>query len=140
MCVEARIVATENNVQLVKRLYDAMARGDMVAVLALMSDDVTVVVPGPAGLGAGGTWHGHEGVQQCFRKLRELQRNERLEIEDFVAEADRVVVLLHVAATVLSTGKMFESDIIHFFTVKDGKIVSLRDFFDTAAVVEATRS
>jgi len=57
-----------------------------------------------------------------------------------VAEADRVVVLLHVAATVLSTGKMFESDIIHFFTVKDGKIVSLRDFFDTAAVVEATRS
>ena len=46
----------------------------------------------------------------------------------------------HVTATVLSTAKMFESDIVHFFTVKAGKIVSLRDFYDTAAVVEASRS
>jgi uncharacterized protein len=133
-------VTTEDNVQLVKRLYEAMARGDMTAILALMADDVTFVVPGPPGLDAAGTWHGHEGVQQCFRKLRESQRNQGLEIREFVADDDKVVVLLHATVTVLSTGKMFESDIVHFFTVKAGKIVSLRDFFDTAAVVEASRS
>jgi uncharacterized protein (TIGR02246 family) len=138
--VELRNVTREDNVQLVRRLYDAMARADMAAVAALMSDDVTFVVPGPSGLGAAGIWRGHEGVQQCFRKLREAQRNQRLEIQELVADDDNVVVLLHVTATVLSTGKMFESDIVHFFTVKGGKIVSLRDFFDTAAVVEASRS
>ena len=133
-------MATETNVHVVRRLYEAMARGDMRAVLALMSDDVTFVVPGPSGVGAAGIWQGHDGVQQCFRKLRESQRNDGLEIQEFVAEADKVIVLLHVTGTVLSTGKTFESDIVHFFTVKEGKIVSLRDFFDTAAVVEASRS
>lgn len=132
-------MAAPDNVQLVRRLYDAMARGDVATVLSLMSEDVTFVVPGPSGVGAAGTWRGHDGVQQCFRTLRESQRNQGLEIQEFVAEGDKVVVVLHVTATVLSTGKLFESDIVHFFTVKDGKIVSLRDFFDTAAVVEASQ-
>jgi uncharacterized protein len=133
-------MSREANLQLVKHLYDAMGRGDMAEVLSLLSDDVTFVVPGPPQVGAAGTWHGHDGVQQCFRLLRAWQQNETLEIHEFIADEDKVVVLLRVSARVLSTGKAFTSDIIHFFTVRAGKITGLRDFFDTAAVVEASRS
>jgi len=139
MMREVLIVNEASNVDVIKRLYDAMGRGDMDAALALTSEDVTFVVPGPLGVGAAGTWHGHAGVRESFRKLREGQQNQSAAVVSIVAQGDQVVVLLHVKATALATGKTFESDIIHFFTIKEGKIVTLLDFFDTAALVEAYR-
>jgi len=131
---------TNTNLQLIKRLYDAMQRSDMPGALALMSDDVVFVVPGPSSVGAAGTWRGHDGVQECFRRLREGQENQSVEFLEFVADDDKVVVLLHVKAKALSTGKVFESDIVHFFKIRNGKIVSLLDFFDTAALAAAHRA
>ena len=40
----------------------------------------------------------------------------------------------------VTTGKTFESDILHMFTVRGGKVVQLLDFFDTAALAEAHRA
>jgi ketosteroid isomerase-like protein len=128
---------TTANVRMIQDLYDAMGRADSARMLELVSEDVTFVVPGPPGIGAAGTWRGHDGVQACLRKLRADQENHAVEIIEFVAERDKVVVLLHVKATSLRTGKSFESDIVHYFSIKDGRIVRLVDFFDTAALVEA---
>ncbi len=125
------------NVQLVQQLYEAMGRSDMERIFELLSEDVIFVVPGRPGIGAAGTWRGHDGVEACLRKLRADQENDSVQIVEFVAERDKVVVLLHVKGKSLATGKTFESDIIHYFTIKDGRIVSLLDFFDTAALLEA---
>jgi ketosteroid isomerase-like protein len=130
----------DGNVQIVRDLYGALARGDMAAAVALLTEDVRLVVPGPPGVGVAGTWHGHDEVQQCFRRLGESQRNEALEIQEIVADDERVVVLLHVVANVLATGKTFESDIVHFFTLNAGRIVSVRDFFDAPALADASSS
>ena len=54
-------------------------------------------------------------------------------------QGNTVVVLLHVVAKARSTGKTFESDIVHFFTIRDARIASSLDFFDTAALVDANR-
>lgn len=128
------------NVEMIRQLYDAMGRSDSARMLELVSEDVIFVVPGPPGVGAAGTWRGHDGVQECLRKLRADQENQSVEIIEFVAERDRVVVLLHVTGKSLRTGKPFESDIIHYFSIKDGRIVRLLDFFDTAALAEAHRA
>ena len=127
------------NIQVIRQLYDTMSKGDLDAALAMMTDDVTFVVPGPPGLGAAGTWQGHAGVRDCFVRLREGQDNQSVELRQFVAQGNTVVVLLHVVAKARSTGKRFESDIVHFFTIRDARIASLLDFFDTAALLEANR-
>ena len=127
------------NVTLIKQLYDSMSKGDLNALLELVTDDVEFVVPGPPEIGAAGTWRGPGGVRECFARLREAQENQRIDIREFVAEGDHVVVLLHVAAKARATGRSFESDIIHFFTIRNGRITRLLDFFDTAALVEASR-
>ena len=64
------------NVQLIKELYDRLGKGDLETALGLMTDDVTFVVPGPPGIGAAGTWRGHNGVRECFARLREAQENQ----------------------------------------------------------------
>jgi uncharacterized protein len=133
-------VSESVNIQLIKELYAAMGQSTMDAVLALLSDDVEFVVPGPASVGAAGTWRGHAGVRECLRLLRGGQENQSIEFLDFIAEHDKVVVLLHVRARSLATGKSFESDIVHLFTIRDGKITRLLDFFDTFALADAHRS
>jgi uncharacterized protein len=125
------------NVQLIKELYDRLGKGDLETALGLMTDDVTFVVPGPPGIGAAGTWRGHNGVRECFARLREAQENQSTDVREFVAQGNTVVVLLHVIAKARSTGKRFESDLVHFFTLRDARISNLIDFFDTAALVDA---
>ena len=127
------------NVQLIKELYDRLGKGDLETALGLMTDDVTFVVPGPPGIGAAGTWRGHNGVRECFARLREAQENQSTDVREFVAQGNTVVVLLRVIAKARSTGKRFESDLVHFFTVRDARIAHLIDVFDTAALVEAYR-
>ena len=128
------------NVQLIKELYDRLGKGDLETALGLMTDDVTFVVPGPPGIGAAGTWRGHNGVRECFARLREAQENQSTDVREFVAQGNTVVVLLHVITKARSTGKRFESDLVHFFTLRDARISNLIDFFDTAALVDAYRA
>ena len=118
-------------------LYAAMRAGDTETVIGLLSDDVLIVVPGPAGIGAAGEWRGHDGARECFRRLGAGQTTERLDFLERITEGPFVVSRLHAAAVVHATGRRFESDIIHLFTVRDGKVSRLLDFFDTAAIVSA---
>jgi ketosteroid isomerase-like protein len=127
------------NVQLIKEFYDTLGKGDLETALALLTDDVTFVVPGPPGIGAAGTWRGRSGVRECFVRLQEAQETQSIDVREFVAQGNAVVVLLHVIAKARSTGKRFESDLVHFFTVRDARIANLIDFFDTAALVDAYR-
>jgi uncharacterized protein len=127
------------NLDAVRRLYRAMGQPALDPVLALMTEDVEFVVPGPPGLGAAGTWSGPAGVAECLRRLRAAHQNESVDFLEFVADGEHVVVRLHVRARVLETGRTFESDIVHFFTFRDGKIARLLDFFDTAALAAAHR-
>jgi ketosteroid isomerase-like protein len=130
-------MAESPNTQLIRRLYAAMGKSTLDETLALLTEDVEFVVPGTPGLGAAGTWRGADGVQECMRRLRAGQQTESLEFLEFVSEGDHVVVRLHVRGRVIATGKSFESDIIHFFTLRGGKVARLIDFFDTAALAAA---
>jgi len=64
---------------------------------------------------------------------------ERLDFLERIADGPFVVSRLHVAAVARATGRRFESDIVHLFTVTGGKVSRLLDFFDTAAIVAAYR-
>jgi uncharacterized protein len=125
--------------EVIERLYAAMQARDIEGVLGWLSENVLIVVPGPPGLGAAGAWHGHTGARECLRRLGEGQVTERLERLEQIAEGSTVVSRLHAAAVVRATGRRFETDIVHMFTVTDGKVSRLLDFFDTAALVEAYR-
>jgi len=129
------------HVRVVKALYAAMGQPVLDdAALGLLSEDIEFVVPGRPGLGAAGVWRGADGVQECMRRLRAAQQNDRVDVLDIVAQGEHVVVRLFVRARVTATDKTFESDIIHFFTFSGGKITRLLDFFDTAAVEAAYRT
>jgi uncharacterized protein len=56
-----------------------------------------------------------------------------------VAQGDKVVALGNYAWRVKSTGLEYETDFVHVFTVRDGKVTRYQEFMDTAVVGGAYR-
>jgi uncharacterized protein len=55
------------------------------------------------------------------------------EPREFIEANEHVTVLGWETSTALDTGNKFESEWIHLFTVKTGKVTRWRGFFNTAA-------
>jgi ketosteroid isomerase-like protein len=129
------------NAELVQSFYANFLEGDIDAVVALLSPEFALVYSGPSIIPAAGTSKGHEG----FRSWAEaaLQGHlppESVNTEEFIAQGDSVAVPGHVNLRVKTTGKTCETDFLHLFTVRDSKLTSGRDFFDTYAVAQAYMS
>ena len=134
-------MSDKGNAELVQNFYDNFLGGDIDAVLALLSPDFAIVYSGPSIIPAAGTWNGHEGFRNWAQAaLQGHLPPESLNVEEFIAQGETVVVPGHVALRVKTTGKTCETDFLHQFTVRDGKLTSWRDFFDTYAVAQAYMS
>ena len=84
-----------------------------------------------------GTHHGHEGVAGFFSLIGETLEFEQFEPREYVAQGDTVVVLGHERSHVKPTGRMFEQEWAHVYTLRDGKIATGLFIEDTAAQVQA---
>jgi uncharacterized protein len=81
------------NTDVVQQGYEALGRGDIPAILDLLTDDVEWIHQGPSVIPFAGTRHGHEGVAQYFSLLDENLEFEQFEPREFVAQGDTVVVV-----------------------------------------------
>jgi len=131
-------MSEKENVELVQSFYATSVTGDINALLALLSSDIEVNYSGPSIIPAAGTWRGHEGfLAHANAAMAGHIPPESYELQEFIAQGDRVVVAGHSNLRVKPTGKTCETDFLHFFTIRDGKIARFRDFFDTFALAQA---
>lgn len=128
------------NVQTVQQAYAAFGRGDIPAVLGMLSDDVEWLEPGSAeALPWGGRRRGREQVGQFFQALDSALDFEAFEPREFIAQGDVVVVLGSERARVKAGGSVVTTDWAMVFTLRDGKIARFRDYYDTAPILAALR-
>jgi uncharacterized protein len=133
-----RLMGQRAPVELVKSFYANVQAGDIAAVLTLLSPDFELVYSGPCVIPAAGTWSGHDGfVRWAEAALQGHLPPESLTFEEFIAQGDKVVVPGHARLRIKPTGKTCETDFLHFFTARGGKLASWRDFFDTFALAQA---
>ena len=69
--------------------------------------------------------------------IGETLKLEQFEPREFVDQGDTVFVLGYELSLVKPTGRTFENEWAHVFTLRDGKIAKFRAFEDTAAQVAA---
>jgi uncharacterized protein len=128
---------TQRNIELVRQAYAAYGRGDVAAVLACMSPHIEWEIPSVPALPFTGKRQGADQVAEYFRLAGELQELRAFTPNEFIGQGDKVVVLGHGAWTAKQTGQDFESDWVHVFTVRDGRIAAFREFMDAHVAVEA---
>lgn len=127
----------QENVQQVQALYAAFGRGDIPAFMDALADDVEWVIPYPTDIPNGGTYHGKAGIQKWLGLTMANVQFKALEPHEYIAQGDKVVVLLHAVATIKRTGRDVDQEVAHVWTLRDGKIACQYAYEDTAAVVEA---
>lgn len=128
-------MSAQDNTRLIQESYAAFGRGDIPVVLDYLTDDIEWYGAGPKELPLAGTWRGRNEVREFFKDLNETQEILAFEPQEFIAEGDTVVVLLRYRTRVKATGRIVETDLVHVFTVRNGKVARLRQFYDTAAAL-----
>jgi ketosteroid isomerase-like protein len=125
---------SQENVEIVRRAYQAWNAGDLTALRDLYDPDVVMhhvegwPEPGPS--------LGRDAVLREIEQLREAWEGDTLEpVTDFIAAPDRVIVrdLWH------GTGRGPDADMefARVFTLREKKIVCIEIFWDHAEALEA---
>lgn len=119
------------NIDVVKQCYDAFNKGDIQRLLSCFADDVEWEMPEVEAVPFTGKRRGRDQVAQFFEQMNQMQDSRGVQLQDCIAQGDKVVAIGHYAFTVKSTGLDYDADFAHLFTVANGKITSFKEFTDT---------
>ncbi len=128
-------LSIEKNIQIVKDFFAAIDSGDEDALLTLVAEDIEWIIPGEDWPLAG-TYRGHAGLADLLETASKSIETST-EPREFVAQGDRVLVVGFARGRIKATNKTFEDDWIFAITVRDGKLMSIREYVDTQALARA---
>jgi ketosteroid isomerase-like protein len=117
----------------VKQAYEAYGRRDIPAVLNLVGEETDWKFVGPASLPYSGPRGNRKEVANFFEALERVDETAVFEPREFIETGEHVTVLGWVKVTARDTQRTFDTEWVHVFTVRDGKITRWRGFSDTAA-------
>lgn len=124
------------NSAFVQGLYDAFAEGDVETVLAGLAPDVEWTEA--EGFPYGGTYTGRDAVlNEVFVKLGTEWEGYQAVPSEYVAQGDRVIALGTYSGTSKETGKSFQAEFAHVWTIEDGQAQRFRQITDSALVQRA---
>lgn len=126
----------QENVAIARKLYADFMKGDIDAVLAALSDDVTWEIAGPASVPYAGVRH---GKQEWMDYLKGLGTVDVLAFAptEFLADGDKVVVLGSERLKVKANGNVIDEKFAQVITFSAGKVVHFRSYDDSAASAAA---
>jgi ketosteroid isomerase-like protein len=131
---------SQENVEIVRRVYDAAARGDTATVLALYDPEVEFDVarsPYRRVLGRD-LYRGHEGLRVFFREYRDPWGNIEDDCEELIDAGEHVISVVTSRARGRASGAEVESTRqAGVWTIREGKIVRAVWFRTRAEALEA---
>lgn len=127
------------NLDKVKAVYDAFAKGDIPSVLAVLSADIEWTEA--EGFPLGGTYHGPKAVLEgVFMRLGSEWNGFGAVPHDFVDGGDAIVALGKYSGTYKATNKSFQADFAHVWKFREEKAVRFVQYVDTVLVQRAVRA
>lgn len=122
----------------VRKLYAAYIANDQVTARSLIADDASWTWFGPKYIiPFAGTWRGPDGVDHFFKTLKSVITDADFGQREYNVDGEVVAVPGFDAGTVRATGGRFRVANLHYFRVKNGKIILFEEYIDTGDIVEA---
>jgi uncharacterized protein len=127
------------NVALVREISRIIASADFDALGDFVADDVVLEIIGPSEMPFAGTYNGREQVIEVTRHNFSLLENQVPQILSVVAQGNAVVLLGRETARFRQTGNDYEMHWMQHYTFRDGKLVTMIELIDSAALVNAAK-
>ena len=129
------------NVEVALDLHAAVTRGDLDGVLSLADPKVEYHSAIQQAMeGEGSVFRGLDGIRRWFGELQDLYEyieSDVLEAHDF---GERVAIVFVVRGRGAGSGITLEQPLAQVVTVRQGKIIEVRDYFSREEALEAASS
>ena len=127
---------SQENVEIVRRGYEAFNRGDIDGVVGFLAPDFEYVASGLVP-GVGGVYRGAEGLRRFVETFWREFDDPRIEVHELVDAGDRVLA----STTLRGHGKQSGADtnwgVCQVWTVRDGSAVRGQGFPSRAEALDA---
>lgn len=125
--------------QLTQRAYEAALRGSYDDFLALLDEDVVIMLPDS--LPHGAVYRGKDGARQLRARLLSAWREFNVVVLDYLSGSDSVIALIHLKGVLSATGAPVDMRIAEYWRFRSGLVVELSAYyFDTHAVARISHS
>jgi hypothetical protein len=123
-----------NNVDLLRSLYDAFGRGEVPAVLGMMSPDIKwFEAESNPYMPSGEPWIGPDAIlNNLFMRIGAEWDPFLVHVKSIYGAGDTVVAEVRYSGHYKPTGKRLDCQACHVWDVKDGKITRFQQYVDTA--------
>ena len=132
-------MSAEQNIKITRQAYEAFGRGDVQAILDLVTDDIdwSTDAASPSAPWYGPR-HGKDEVAGFFAAVGGAGPVTEFTPLAFAGNEDGdVMVFIRYAFTAVATGKHVEMNMHHYWKFRDGKACYVRSSVDTAQVAAA---
>jgi uncharacterized protein len=129
-------VLSEKNVEIVRKSFDAIGRGDVDALLDLYDPDIEFEPLTGTRVETGG-YRGHRGVRQYFKEANEVWDEVRPVAGEITTTGEEVVVFGHCSIRGKASEIETDSPCAWVITVRDGKITRHRVYRTNSEALEA---
>lgn len=133
-------MSEQENLEVVRKGYEAFRRGDVESLIGLLAEDVEWIMPEIPERPFTGTCRGASQVREFFEALGASEETLELTLDELIVTGHRVAATGRYRARVRATRRTFETPYAHVFTVVDGKVHSFQEYYDTATVADACRT
>ena len=121
------------NLDVVRRIYEAGEQGDAATMFGLM--DPEIEIHEADSMPYRGVYRGHTGVGECVLSIQKLFSNFQPKLERLFDGGDHIAALIRVTAQARDTGKSLDMQVMEVWQLRNGKAISIRPFYwDTAEV------
>jgi ketosteroid isomerase-like protein len=126
---------SQGNMEVVSRLYEAFARGEIDSVLAQVDPEIEFDLSDR--LPDEGIHRGREAYRQFLKRTFELWAGFRVEVEELLDVGDAVVAFIHTTATGRASGIEVDERVAHVFWLEDATPYRFKVFGERAKALEA---
>ena len=128
---------SQDNVDVVRGIYQAFGSGDIAAVLARISDEIVWNEAENYLYADGNPSRGAESVLGVFGRIAADWDGFAVIPNQYLDAGETVVVLGRYRGTFKATGRSQNSQMAHVWKIADGKAVSFQQLVDTLQVARA---
>jgi ketosteroid isomerase-like protein len=126
------------NREIIMALYAAFGRGDIDAIVSLMADDIIWHEAESNKLADRNPYVGAQAVVDgVFARVGEDFEEFTVEVGQMVEDSDTVVMQGRYRARARASGAEINPQIVHWWTVKNGKIATFQQHVDTFMLAKA---
>ncbi len=132
---------SQQNVDFIRALYDAFARGDIPAVLGDFDPNIKFILAENSPYAANSPHIGPTAVlENVFMRLGAEWNNFAIRVDELIGAGEKVIMLGYYTGAYKATGKQILAQVAHIWTLEGGKAVIFQQYLDTKQLAEATGS